>query len=94
MPPNCTHVQLDVVSSFLIQQARGEVDEIDLSAARRRGGGNMVEIRQSFTKNCTDEGRMEREGGGQQPGCPVLWPAPPSSIYRRGEGGLAPPPNL
>ena len=52
-----------------------------ISAAQRCGGGSMVEIWQIFAKNYADEGRIEREGGGQQLGCQVLRPAPLSSIY-------------
>ena len=56
-----------------------------ISAARRRGGGSMVEIRQSFAKICAKEECMG-ERGRRRParGMMCCAPAPPSSLYRRG----------
>ena len=53
--PNGRHLRVqhtygaDVVSSFLIQQGGGEVDEDP--AARRRGVGGEVALRQGFAKH-------------------------------------------
>ena len=79
----------DGVSSFLIQQGGGEVDEDP--AARRHGGGGEAVLRQGFAKHLTEEerywgGEGLRLGSGVQP-------SPRPSIYRgrgKGEGGRPP----
>ena len=59
-PPWYPHVRLDVVSSFLIQQGEGEVDEIP--TARRRGVGyGGVLHGQGFTVRVRGSGRAEEQ---------------------------------